>query len=399
MDNLKLWVWLAIKQHIDAHKISTLLGRFGSIEAIYDADLFANIDGITHADKINLLSKSLYGAEIVMEKIDQLGARIVTIDSDEYPEMLKSIHSPPYLLYMKGKRLDVGSLSIGVIGSRECTDYGKVATEVLCRDLASSGVTIVSGMARGIDAIASISALNAGGNTIAVIGSGIDVCYPPENEELMEELFQNGLVITEYPPGSAPLGYHFPKRNRIISGLSKGILVTEAAKHSGTFTTVQRAIELGKPVFAVPGGIFHPQSEGTNMLIKRGARITTSAYDIFAQFPDDVKKLKRADGQPVDIKPPKPKPTRKKSSKKTKKEAPVPAPEPKPEISIDDERYKGLSENERKAMELLIEKEMRIDDISRASGLNIQTLNSVLPMLELSGYIRKTAAGIYRIVI
>ncbi len=394
MDNLKYWVWLTVKESMNPYKITALLDKFGSIEEIYDADTYIDIDGIEFREKRELLNKSLDDAEEVIEKTKILGARIVTQDSEEYPQMLREIQPPPYVLYMKGKNFDWDNfLSIGVIGARDCSDYGIIATRKLCNELAAAGVTIVSGMARGIDSVASISALKNGGKTIAVIGSGLDVCYPPENDELMEAIFENGLVITEYPPGSQPIGYHFPERNRIISGLSRGILVTEAAKHSGTFTTVRRAIEAGKDIFAIPGGIFHKESEGTNMLIKRGAILTTSVRDIFEQYPEDAARLERASGKAVEVELPEQKPKKPRKPKQKEK----PPEKEKITLAIDDDRFKGLNERELAVIGLLLEGELHVDEIVRQSGMGIQELNAVLPMLEMMGQIKKSAGNVYRI--
>lgn len=389
LDNLKYWVWLSIKASMNPYKITALLDRFGSIEKIYDADIYIDIEGIGFREKKELLNKSLNKAEKVIEKVNIIGARIVTYESEEYPKMLREIQPPPYVLYMKGRKFDWDNfLPIGVVGARECTEYGTVATRKLCNELSAAGVTIVSGMARGIDSVASITALKNGGKTIAVIGSGLDVCYPPENDKLMEAIFEHGLVISEYPPGSRPLGYHFPERNRIISGLSRGILVTEAAKHSGTFTTVRRAIEAGKDIFAIPGGIFHKESEGTNILIKQGAILTTSVRDIFEQYPEEASRLERASGKSVEIEIP---------EKIIKKEK---TPEPEKEevkYSIDNDRFKGLNEKELAVIEQLLEGELHVDEIARRSAIGIQDLNTILPMLEIMGQIAKLPGNIYRI--
>lgn len=385
MDNLKYWVWLTIKKSMNPYKITSLLDKFGSIGEIYNSDAYIDVEGISFREKKELLNKSLEQAEKVIEKTEILGARIVTIADEEYPRMLREIQPPPYVLYMKGKKFDWDNfLSIGVIGARECTEYGIVATQKLCSELSAAGVTIVSGMARGIDSVAAVTALKNGGKTIAVIGSGLDVCYPPENDKLMEALFENGLVISEYPPGGRPLGFHFPERNRIISGLSRGILVTEATWHSGTFTTVRSAIDAGKDIFAIPGGIFHKESAGTNMMIKRGAFLTTSVRDIFAQYPEEAARLERASGNGVEVEFLKP-------------ESDEPKEEIAPKFSITDSRFKGLNEKELAIIEVLLEGELHVDEIARKSAMTIQELNAVLPMLEMMGQIKKLAGNLYRI--
>ena len=395
MDNLKYWVWLTVKTGMSSFKITNLLDRFGSVEAIYEADLYKDIEGIGDKEKTELSNKSFKQADRIISKIAELGARIVTLEDEEYPKPLRTIQSPPYVLYMKGQKFDWDNyLGIGVIGARECTEYGIVATHKLCTELAATGVTVISGMARGIDSVAAVAALKAGGKTIAVIGSGLDICYPPENDELMKAIEENGLVITEYPPSSQPLRTHFPERNRIISGLSRGILVTEAAKKSGTFITVGHAIENGRDIFAIPGGLFHEKSEGTNLLIKQGAFLTTSVTDIFEQYPDEASRLKRATGKRVKIKLPK---QSEKPPKQKKKKEESQIIENLSDISIDDSRFLGLNNSERSTVECLLKGSQHVDEIARETGLGIQELNAVLPMLEMMGHIIKLPGNIYAI--
>lgn len=243
----------------------------------------------------------------------------------------------------------------------------------MCFDLAARGITIVSGMARGIDSAAARAALRAGGKTIAVLGSGIDVIYPPENRELMEEIEKSGTVMTEYPPGSQPMAHHFPERNRIISGLSKGVLVIEAPLKSGALITANYALEAGRDLFAVPGEIFKDNSKGTNLLIKQGARIVSSAMDIIEEYPADIEKLVPAEEKP---------------------EEPVNNIR---RITIDDEKYQALDKKEQSVISLLIEKNMHIDDISVHTGIDIGELNAMLPMLEMLGLIRKLPGDNYKL--
>lgn len=393
MDNLKLWVWLTTKKYIDPQKITALLSHFGNIEKIYEADLYENIEGLGIREKRQLLNKSLSHAEKIIEKVKVLGARIVTIDDDAYPEPLKEIEPPPYVLYMKGIDIDFkNGLAIGVIGTREYTDYGRVATESLSYELASAGVIIVSGMARGIDAIAAVTALKAGGKTVAVLGCGIDVVYPPENEELMRAIENNGLVITEYPPSCPPYGHNFPKRNRIISGLSKGLLVIEAGKRSGTFSTVQYAKNYGREIFAVPGGIFREGSRGTNDMIKSGAILVTSTDDIFDRFPFESSKLTRANNKSVIVRI-----LDKRKAKKIIKKKAKALVEPTVLVSIDDPRFQGLSDKERVVIGVLLKRTMHIDELTRETNMNIRELNSILPVLEMMGYINKIEGNKYRV--
>lgn len=396
MDNLIYWVWLATKRYMTPYKITTLLERHGDIRAIYDAEDYVLADNIGEKEKRVLLDKSLDEAEKVINKVELIGGRIVTQDMSEYPESLKQIQPPPYVLYMKGQRIDWASqLPIGVIGARRCTDYGKVVARKLCYELAMSGVLVVSGMARGIDSLAAQSALKAGGKTVAVLGSGLDVVYPPENEGLMHAIEENGVVITEYPPSTRPYGHNFPQRNRIISGLSRGLLVIEAGQKSGTFITADYARDYGRDIFAVPGGIFRENSEGTNLMIKRGAILTTSVRDIFECYPYEASILERATGKPVHVGFLEYKKNQKRDIDK-KAKAPLASPT---ELTIEDSRFSGLNKNEKTVIELLLKKNAHIDELSRETGIDIKTLNSVLPMLEMMGHITKLEGNNYQLII
>jgi len=393
MENLKYWVWLTTRRYINPYKIATLLEHFEDIKEIYTADVYENMEDIGLKEKRELLNKSLDEAERIIEKINILGGRIVTFDDPEYPPLLKDTQSPPYVLYMKGEHIKWEEhLAIGVIGSRDCTEYGIVAGRKLCYEMAATGVLIVSGMARGLDSVAAISALKAGGKTVAVLGCGLDIVYPSENGPLMDAIEKNGVIITEYPPGCPPRGGNFPQRNRIISGLSRGLLVVEAGRKSGTFSTVEYAIRYNRDVFAVPGGIFHYKSEGTNMMIKRGAHLITSVRDIFEQYPYEMSTIKRASGKPVKVEIKKPKI----KQVKEKKEEEI---EIIPDISVDDNRYKGLNEAEKTVIELLLKGNLHIDELARECKMDIKTLNSVLPVLELMGHISKMPGNYYKITL
>lgn len=395
MENLKYWLWLTSKNYMNPYKITTLLEHFDDITQIYEADLYEDMPDIGMKEKRELLNKSLDAAEKIIEKMEVIGGRIVTFDSPEYPESLKEIQPPPYVLYMKGQHIDWNAqLAIGIIGARECTEYGMVATQKLSYEMACTGVLIVSGMARGIDSIAAISALKAGGKTVAVLGCGLDVVYPPENGELMKAIEENGVVITEYPPSCPPYRQNFPLRNRIISGLSRGLLVIEAGERSGTFTTVDYAKSYGRDIFAVPGGIFRDKSAGTNNLIKKGALLITSVRDIFERYPYEASVMERASGKPVNVKIPQYTPRKKEKNVSEPKQEQYKKNET---VTVDDERYKGLNEAEKAVISLLSEKNMHIDELVRESGMDIKTLNSVLPVLELMGHINKMSGNNYKL--
>ena len=218
-------------------------------------------------------------AHEVREACERIGAGIVTLGSDEYPALLASIPDAPLVLYRRGS-LDPGRGPVAIVGSRAPTDAGKGFARSLAADLAFQGITVVSGMARGIDASAHEGALAAGGETIAVLGCGVDVLYPPEAGRLREAILDRGAVVSEYPPGTPPLPRRFPARNRIISGMARAVVVAEAAARSGALITARVALEQGREVLAVPGNPAFPHTEGSNRLLQEGAAIVTGAPDV-----------------------------------------------------------------------------------------------------------------------
>ncbi|WP_447986465.1 DNA-processing protein DprA [Nitrospira sp. Nam74] len=213
-----------------------------------------------------------------------LGISIVTLSDPEYPSRLKTIHDPPPVLYMSGVLSLADQPAIAIVGSRKATAAGRVFTEQLSRELASLGFTIVSGLARGVDAAAHRGALVAKGRTVAVLGCGLDRTYPPEHQALRKQIESTGAIIAELPLGSYPHGYHFPRRNRIISGMCLGVIVTEAALESGSLITARLAAEQGREVFAVPGFVKSDTSRGPNALIKEGAKLVESVEDILPEL-------------------------------------------------------------------------------------------------------------------
>jgi DNA processing protein len=221
-------------------------------------------------------------AEQELEKAKQDGVSIITADSPDYPERLRNTPDPPLFLYVKGN-LDQGD-SIAVVGTRKPTAYGMSVAKRIAAELAEAGLTIVSGLARGIDTQAHRGALKAKGRTIAVLGSGIDVAYPPENRELMREITQAGAVVSENPFGTQPEAGYFPARNRIISGLSRGTVIVEAAVDSGSLITAQYALEQNRKLFAIPGNIASPNSRGTHSLIRQGALLVEGGSDILREL-------------------------------------------------------------------------------------------------------------------
>lgn len=272
--------------------IRKLIAHFGSPEAVFNASLkeLRGVDkvGSKRAEAI----KGFSGLEELQRRISELGEkgiRLVTFYSEDYPELLKEISDAPLALYVKGEITKDDRFAMAIVGSRKATHYGTQVAENIASELASMGFTIVSGLARGIDTAAHIGAVRCGGRSAAVLGSGISVPYPPENKGLMERIAKAGFVMSEFPPDTGPSRENFPRRNRIISGLSMGVLVVEAAGDSGALITANHALEQGREVFSIPGNINSAVSAGTNELIKKGARVVVSAKDIIEELAPALK--------------------------------------------------------------------------------------------------------------
>jgi DNA processing protein len=264
-------------------KFNALVGAFGDAESVFNTTSVEYLREVGIGDKAVhtiLHNHDLTIAENLLARLTKLSVKVYTQNDDEYPEPLKHTPYPPSILYVLGEMPNNTLTKISVIGTRSCSQYGVKITSDICKGLAQSGVVIVSGMARGIDSVAHDAAISEGGLTIAVMGCGIDICYPKGAERLRERIISHGCVISEYPPGVFPQRGLFPERNRIIAGLSHATLVTEAALNSGTMITVASALDCGRDVMAVPGNITSPLSAGANELIKQGAQLVTSYEDI-----------------------------------------------------------------------------------------------------------------------
>jgi DNA processing protein len=284
--NQKILLWLS-SCSVSNNNISKLLDYFGSVQNIRDNFESEKLNlNFLKAETVNKLSKiKINFEERILEKLNNEKAQIVTIFDNDYPAKLKQIEGAPYLLYYKGSLEDINNISIAVIGSRKATSYGKWAAEKFTKELSDIGVNIVSGLAVGIDTIAHKTALKCKAKTYGIIGCGINVVYPKNNRELFKQIVENkGAVITEYTFDIQPVAFNFHDRNRIISGLSEGVLVIEAREKSGTLITAGHAANQGREIFAVPGNIDSLYSKGTNALIRDGAKITVSVDDIVEEI-------------------------------------------------------------------------------------------------------------------
>lgn len=284
------WLWLSGINNFGNKKIQLLLENYLTPKKIYFADEkdIKEIMSFYPFQKNDYsefrASKELKNIEKLSKSMEENQIGILTIDSNDYPSRLKNIYDPPLILFYKGKKIPESKVNIGIVGARKCTAYGGSIARDFSERLAEKGVGIISGMALGIDAQAHWGALEIGGYSAAVMGCGLNICYPPDNKKLWNELIQKGTILSEHPINEQPAKGHFPKRNRIISGLCDGILVVEAKERSGSLITVDNALEQGRDVFAVPGKIHEQLSKGTNNLIKMGAKLVTSVDDILEEY-------------------------------------------------------------------------------------------------------------------
>ena len=329
-------------------RLKNLLGNFKTPEAIFEATLsdLGQVPGIEK--ELALTIKNYCRSDDINKKIEigkRLDIKTISFLDEDYPKNLKTIDDFPPVIFIRGEIRNEDGKALAIIGTRSATDYGKQIAEKFAYELANYGVTIVSGLARGIDTMAHKGALKGKGRTIGVLGCGIDVYYPPENRNLYAEIANNGAVVTEFNFGTPPLAHHFPKRNRLISGLSLSVLAIEARSSSGVLNTVQWAANQGRDVYVIPGDIRSKTSEGTNQLIKDGAKPVTSVEDILEDLGIAAKKQE-------------------------KREIP-------------------LSENENKLVEAIAIEPLYVDQIAEKMSIDIPSLLTILLELEIKGLIKQ----------
>ena len=308
MDELVYAIWLSLSCSPGGSTFPNLLSKFSTPKEIFDAELsdISKVVGYRNSDRAALSEKSLDRAIEIYEFCKKHGVGVVSYFDSDYPAILKDISSPPVLLYYRGTLPDFSrEFGVGCVGTRAISDYGRRSAFRISYDLASAGAVIVSGMASGIDGVCAAGALAAGGRTVAVLGSGIDVCYPPEHLRLAREIVKSGCVMTEYAPGTKPLRYNFPKRNRIISGLSRATVVFEGDEESGARFTARYAKEQKRALYALPGNVGAKTSELPNMLLKQGAKTCTAAEDVIndfaSEFPHALNPFNLKSRLPVDM--------------------------------------------------------------------------------------------------
>ena len=290
MDKTLLWVWLSLHMKQGTHVYRYLLEEFGDIESIYNCedDDVKDLAWLYYNQKTKILDKTLDKAKEVVRWCKKANVNIVTFEDENYPETLKNIDTPPGVLYYVGTLPNFkNDLCIGVVGTRDMTVYGEQSAFEIGYGLTKGGAIVISGGALGIDCTAQKGALVACGSTVAILGSGIDVLYPYQNKDLFVRILEKGAILTEYPPHTPPNGYNFPVRNRLISGISKGLVVVEGDRNSGAMITADKATKQGRMLFSVPGqpGVF--QASGTNELIRNGAKAVSCAIDILEEYLED----------------------------------------------------------------------------------------------------------------
>lgn len=287
MEDLKYWIWFSRIENLTPKTLIMLLEKFGNPINLFNKTREQLLKENIKEKYIDKIINPIYRENLnnYIEYMKKNCIDIITIYDEYYPEKLKEIYDPPVMLYIKGKKEILKEKAVSIVGCRNSSKYGENISKKIAYNLSLNNINIVSGLAKGIDSFAHIGALEAKGKTIAVVGCGLDTVYPRENTNLFNNIIkQGGAVISEYVVGTKPLAYNFPRRNRIISGLSNSVIVVEAKEKSGTLITADFALEQGKEIYAVPGNIDNPNSYGTNELIKQGAKVLTSIKDILEDF-------------------------------------------------------------------------------------------------------------------
>lgn len=389
MDNsgkILKWIWLSLFCKISKGKIHKLLKEFGNIENIYNAqnEKYENLSFLKPEDVHNLCNKDLTKSENWFSALCKTDIFILTEDMPDFPQMLKNYPNYPLLLYCRGQRINLNRyISISVVGTRNPGQYGKNVTYSLSSHLASKGFIIISGMADGADSIAHEACLDSGTPTVAIVGCGPDIIYPRSNLALSKRICENGMIISEYPPKTAPERFRFPERNKLIAALSPATVVTEAAEKSGSLITANHAKSFGNIVFAVPGNITSTLSNGTNLLIATGAKAISSKDDIYTYFTECLGKEKLESflfkAIPVEKTNKNPYPVNKTEEKEIK------------------EKYASYSDDEKEniIIKCLCKKKMNIDELSYETNLLISDLNTCLLLMEIKGMIQKLPGDFY----
>ncbi|MBI3930857.1 MAG: DNA-protecting protein DprA [Chloroflexi bacterium] len=355
-ENIKYWVGFSLIPGIGRVRLTQLENYFGNLEDAWKAtSAELKHSGLDSGSIRAIISwRPKVSLEAEMEKLDRYGVKVVTCHDAAYPPRLKEIYDYPPILYIRGALLPEDEWGLAVVGTRRATVYGRQVTGEIVADLARSKITIISGLARGIDSVAHHTALEAGGRTIAIFACGLDSVYPAENANLARRIMEQGALLSEYPLGTKPRADNFPRRNRIMSGLSLGVLVVEAGETSGAMITAHLAMEQNREVFAIPGSILSPASRGTNYLIQEGAKLVRDYTNILEEL-----NLTAVAHQ------------------------------------IEMKEIIPTSDTESLLLKHLGAEPIHIDEVCRSSGLSVATVSSTLAMMELKGLVKQVGAMNY----
>ena len=390
MAALKYWVWLTNVPGLTNHSRWLLLEHFHSPEEIYYAqeEQILLTPGITVQQAQLLQEKSLHTAEEILAECGRKEIFIVTVHDAMYPARLRNIYDAPLLLYGKGAMpLFDEEAAVAVVGTRACTPYGVHWAEQLGFEMAKQGALIVSGLAKGIDSAAQQGALRAGGFVAAVLGCGVDVVYPKSSQRLYEDIAATGVLLSEYPPGTAPESWRFPQRNRIISGLSLATVVVEAPEDSGALITARTAAEQGRDVFAVPGPLGVRESVGCNRLIREGAGLVSCGWDVLEQYANWFPHRLHPDKSQLPEMP-------ESGVKEEEKKEARPLPQEESLLLLDlTKNNAGLTDDQLRIIRILDVKEGKLtDEVAEETGLPVRRVLSALTVLEIDGYARQEGA-------
>ena len=370
---MQYWVWLGLLKGTGPVIQKRLLGYFGDAESVYKASKseLMEVSGIGNTLSEIIKSTSLEGAKRTLEKADKLDIKILTYNDCLYNVKAKQCPHSPVILYYRGNLLP-DSIGVGIVGARRCTEYGKEVVKEAAEYLANKKIPVISGMARGIDGYAHTACLRAGGYTLAFFGNGVDICYPKEHSELMDNIIENGAVLSQFPPGTRPKPEYFPRRNSLMSAWSKKLLVVEAGKNSGSLITAQYMEELGKEVLAVPNQIYNQTGKGTNFLILKGAGIYLYPEQL---LPDNEKEFPVM-SRNID--------SNKGEMSKTHNDTKI--------------FCRQFSEKEKKIIESISTNPKTIEELSQLTKINQIELLEQLSVLELEGIIETLAGGRFRAI-
>lgn len=400
---LQHWIWLSMRKNVSDQLKVALLERFSDPEQIYFAAK-RDFEGMemSAAALHSLMDKDLDSARRILDDCARFGLHVMTFHDGIYPKRLKNIPDPPVVLYYKGRMPALDETpTIGVVGTRKASLYGLNAAKKLGYQIAACGGIVVSGLADGIDAFAMQGALTAGMPVVGVLGCGAEQIYPKCNRALFKDTEKYGCILSEFPPGTPPKGFHFPIRNRLISGMSDGVLVVEAPERSGALITANRAAEQGRDVFVVPGNIDVESAEGSNALLRDGGISVADGWDVVSEYlnryPGRI--TRNEGGAKRHLPQPHPENGQLQVAQKAKKvvqKSGEKQPETKKVIDkrenepyIDFTKIPGLSETEQKLLGLLQDGPVVVDDLIARSALQTSMVNSSLTMLEIKGHIRR----------